>query len=365
MNVGDGSIDTVGGGRDLPSSSGTPVIQIHDDNPAVNLWQAGVQDSPGSGRCSIGIFLTSWSDSEIVLGGFGSALSTTGQGQWSIYPGDPIRIVVITTGGMATYNTAVVSDGSTPPTPTPTVPAPPSPVLGVSCQSSTAGSNFKVTINGNATLKGTGLQGLPVLLSYSVNGGNSWSDLTFVNTDNNGAFLAVWTPLVTGNFLVKAVWAGNSTYGRATAQVNLVVTPSEGQTVFSVTSNSTVSGFQFDSAAQQITFTVSGENGTTGFVDLCIARPLVADASALKVYLDGNQQTCNYTSQGDSWCISFSYHHSTHQVTINMNSVADVAQNQPTQWIPIVGGTVAFAAALFAALAGLALLRKRKHPATD
>ena len=99
MNVGDGSIDTVGGGQGLPGAGGTPVIQIHDDNPASNPWQAGVQDGPTTGSCSIGIFLVSWSDTEIVLGGFGSALSPIlGQRQWAILPGDAMRIVVITQG---------------------------------------------------------------------------------------------------------------------------------------------------------------------------------------------------------------------------------------------------------------------------
>ena len=202
------------------------------------------------------------------------------------------------------------------------------------------------------------------MLSYSVNGGNSWSDLTLVSTNNYGGFLAVWTPLVTGKFMVKAVWAGNSTYGRATAQTNLLVTPSEEQTVFSVTSNSTVSEFLFDATAQQITFAVSGENGTTGFVDLCVAKSLVADVSAFKVYLDGNSQACDCTSQSDSWCLSFSYHHSTHLLTISIGLAADCVQSQSPQWAPYVDGTGAFAAGFFAALAGLAMLRKRKHTVT-
>ncbi|MCW4009917.1 MAG: hypothetical protein NWF05_04785 [Candidatus Bathyarchaeota archaeon] len=358
-SLGDGSVNTVGGGS-------TPIIQIHDDG--WKGWQAGVRDSPQSGACAIGVVLTKWSDTEIVLGGFGSALSLTEQGLWNIMVGDPMRIVIWTSGGIATYNTTVVSDGEPQPKPTPTPtapPAPPVPTVDISCQSSTTDSTSKVTIAGNVTYNGTGLQGLPVMLSYSVNGGNSWSDLTLVNTDSNGGFIAVWTPLVTGNFLIKAIWAGNSTYGRTAAQVNLVVTPLGRQSVFSITSNSTVSVFQFDAAAQEITLTVSGETGTTGFIDLCIAKSLVADVSDFKVYLDGNPQTCNYTSQGDSWLLSFSYHHSTHQVTINIDTTeADYAQSQEANWVSIVGVAAAFAAALFALLAVLALLRKRKPAVT-
>jgi len=94
MSLGDGSIDTVGGGKNMPGGGNTPVMQVN--NYARNTWGSGVRDSPDTGWCSIGIFLVSWSDNEIVLGGFGSALSTTGQGEWTIMPGDPMRVVVIT-----------------------------------------------------------------------------------------------------------------------------------------------------------------------------------------------------------------------------------------------------------------------------
>jgi hypothetical protein len=57
------------------------------------------------------------------------------------------------------------------------------------------------------------------------------------------AFLVVWAPLVTGNFTVKATWTGNFTYGKITVRGNLVVKLLEGQTFFSVTLNSKVSGF--------------------------------------------------------------------------------------------------------------------------
>ena len=78
MNLGDGSMDTVGGGT-------TPVIRIYDEG-SLDSWEAGVQDSPNSGADSIGVILVSWSDNEIVLGGFGTALNTNGQGQWNISP---------------------------------------------------------------------------------------------------------------------------------------------------------------------------------------------------------------------------------------------------------------------------------------
>lgn len=105
--LGDGSVNTVGDGKDLPGSGNTPVIQVHNDILGETEWQAGVMDSPESGACIIGVILVKWSDTEIVLGGFGTALDS--YSRWSLNVGDPIRIVVITSGGKAEYKTTAVA----------------------------------------------------------------------------------------------------------------------------------------------------------------------------------------------------------------------------------------------------------------
>jgi len=250
-----------------------------------------------------------------------------------------MRIVVITPRGIATYNTTVSGNG------TQTAPAPtlPTPELDVSCQSSTTGSGFKVTVDGNLTSNGTSLASVPVLISYSVNGGTSWNDLTLVDTDAEGGFLALWMPLVTGDFLIRASYAGNATFQPTAATVNLIVTPTAGESVFSVTSNSTVSGFYFDSASNQLSFTVSGPSGTNGFVDLYVSKSVVSDVSNLKVSLDGNPLNFTTSSQGDSWHISFSYHHSTHTVNISLGSPKAKAPNQDLLLVTGAGSAAAVA----------------------
>ena len=54
----------------------------------------------------------------------------------------------------------------------------------------------------------TGIDGAPVLLSYSVNEGQNWNDITSALTSNGGLFSAEWFPSATGNFLVRASWTG-------------------------------------------------------------------------------------------------------------------------------------------------------------
>jgi hypothetical protein len=107
VNLGDGSVDTV-------SSSTTPYMCISDSGKTEKTgdtsdggenWAAGII-SPGC-YAMIGIVLVSWSDNEIVLGGFGTALGTNGQGTWYIEPGDPLSIDVFTPSGHADYHIRV------------------------------------------------------------------------------------------------------------------------------------------------------------------------------------------------------------------------------------------------------------------
>ncbi|MEM2129704.1 MAG: LamG domain-containing protein [Candidatus Bathyarchaeia archaeon] len=192
------------------------------------------------------------------------------------------------------------------------------PTLTVSCKSSASYTGFKVEVKGSLIFNGTGLSGEPVLLSYSVTSGKSWEDLTLVTTRSDGSYSAVWMPSVTGNYLLKAVWEGNENYSGTSTIINFAVTPVAEQSVFSVTSNSTISEFSFNSTNREISFRVSGESGTMGYVNVYIPKSLIGDTSLLKVYLDGAQIEYTVESQADSWLLFFSYQHSTHIVTISL-----------------------------------------------
>ena len=161
MNLTDGSVDTIVGGT-------APVIRIYDE-AGLDSWEAGCTDSQFVPKDMIGIYLTSWSDNEIVLGGFGTELNVDGQGPLNINPGDPLIVDVQTANGQTSYTTTAVSSqsgqNSTPsPGPTPNLPTP---TLTVSCQSSTTISNFRVEINGNLTDNGIGIPEAPIFLYYS------------------------------------------------------------------------------------------------------------------------------------------------------------------------------------------------------
>jgi hypothetical protein len=192
----------------------------------------------------------------------------------------------------------------------------------LSLSSSTSFVGFKVEIGGNLTCNGKRISQAPILLSYSVTGGQTWNDITSVGTYLDGSYSAVWIPSATGTFLVKASWAGNDTFPSSNALRALSVTAFNDQYVFSVSSNSTVSALAFNSTSKELGFTVSGSSGTMGFVDVAIAKNLVTDVTGIKVYLDGNQLNYTVASMQDSWLLHFTYQHSTHSVMINLETIA-------------------------------------------
>lgn len=242
------------------------------------------------------------------------------------------------------------------PTPSPTPQNTTQPILQFTCQSTTS-STIEVNIKGTLTINCAGIEGVPILLSYSVNNGGSWRDLTAVYTDSSGGFTVLWTPEVTGNYLVKAVWAGDSDFPVATTIVNFAVSPMDLGSFFIINSNSTLSELSFDSATKQLTFAVNGSSGTTGYVDVYIPKSLVSDVSGLKVNLDGNTIAYSSQSQGDSWLVSFTYPHSTHQVTMNLKS----AQSNVFSGNQLVEGSVIGVAVATIAIAIVFLIvRKNK-----
>ena len=219
------------------------------------------------------------------------------------------------------------------PTPRPTMPAP---IIDLSCRS-TDSNDPKVEISGSLTLNGNPLTDTSVLISYSVTGGNTWESLTLVRTISDGSFSAVWTPEVTGNYLVKATVQETSTMDGAFKTINLAITPPDPQNPdenrFMINSNSTIRQFAFDPDTKELSFTVEGSSNSTGYVDVYIPKAIFSDISTLKAYIDGDEVSFNSESVGDSWLISFTYHHSTHRITMELGSASQpITETSDMQW---------------------------------
>jgi hypothetical protein len=182
---------------------------------------------------------------------------------------------------------------------------------------------FAVNISGTLTdMYGVALKDEIVVLYYAVRGVDFWSPIASDSTNNLGNYYAQWIPSGTGYFVVKAVYAGNSTYVGTSDNITLSILPYSNEYVFSVESNSTISNLNFDTQNTTLSFEVSGEGGTTGYVRVTLAKTLAPDISKLKIQVDSSN--CNYTYQETdvSWMVTFTYTHSVHQVYIKLGQEA-------------------------------------------
>lgn len=214
------------------------------------------------------------------------------------------------------------------------------PVLQFYCTSSASTNAFNVRIQGSLESNGTdnaiALPNQQIQLQYSIAGGASWIDLASVTTDDSGNFTAVWMPTASGNYIIKALWAGNwvgnQYYSSITTAANFVIAPpdNQDQTTFSVGSNSTITSFNYNSATTQITFGVSGPDGSTGYVQVCVPKSALPDPTVMKVTLDGSTVQTTYLSSGNVWLIIFVYHHSSHSVVMTLDPLAATLTPTPT-----------------------------------
>jgi hypothetical protein len=100
--------------------------------------------------------------------------------------------------------------------------------------------------------------------------------------------------------------------------------PVPGQSFFFVNSNSTVSNLFFNSTSAELSFTVSGESETWGYVEVTISKTLVSSIQDVKVYLDGSPLSVAVTDDGDAWLLYFTYTHSTHDVLVSLAAAPEV-----------------------------------------
>ena len=83
------------------------------------------------------------------------------------------------------------------------------------------------------------------------------------------------------------------------------------------TNSSSVNNFNFDEQHKKLSFTVQGETGTKGVLDIDIPKPLLS--GNMTVMMDGqvmSQSDIIETDAQDHTTLEINYHHSTHQIDI-------------------------------------------------
>lgn len=199
----------------------------------------------------------------------------------------------------------------------------------------------------------------PVFLYYTFPEYGSWIPITSDATDESGGYNIDWIPPATGSFTLKAEWKGNTTHSGSSDIVSLSIMPYKNEQVFSVESNSTVTGLAFDSTSLKFNFSVSGPDDTKGYVKLIVAKSIVTDVASVEVLLDGKRMNYSVSSLGDaSWLLIFTYTHSTHDIAISLG-----VQSEPQQdaFLTTVAAAAAGASATIVGLGVLFYFKKRKR----
>ncbi len=178
-----------------------------------------------------------------------------------------------------------------------------------------------------------------------------------------------FTPYSEANFTVNDAMTKNITVQipddptpTPTATPAATPAPTGGTQIFKIESNSTWTNLYFNSTSVTLTFTVSGENGTTGYTKAYIAKTLVPTFTGASVSLDGKETQFTIIDTTDYWVFEFTYHHSTHQVAIDLanegspevdntnllpsQSPADVSTIPEFTPFALVGGLVLLSVAL-------------------
>jgi hypothetical protein len=195
-------------------------------------------------------------------------------------------------------------------------------------------SAMSLTKGGMLTITGVidpQLPDMPVTVKYRRDG--EWNHLATMDTTVNGSFSCFWWPLEEGEYRLKAYWSGDNTFsGACSEMLPVIVTSVASNTtqsdpisetdnpVLSVQSNSTIDQLIFDSERKVLSISVSGENGTTGYVQVVLSKALVPDLSKLHVYLDDESVFYNTKSTVDSWILTVEYRHSTHTLKVSLSA---------------------------------------------
>jgi len=234
--------------------------------------------------------------------------------------------------------------------------------ISISTNCSSTLNGFKVEVKGTLTdIFASSLQNQTIVFQYTFAGIGTWIPITSDTTDNLGRYDIVWFPPATGYYLLKAEWLGDSQHFGTNGTIAVSTVPYEDEYVFSVESNSTIANLTFDSVGRRLSFTVSGENNTTGYSRVTIAKSLIADITRLKVHLNDVEYGYTTTETADSWILTLTYTHSTHYVTIDLASAMTTEGPFEIPWIYVIIATVAFVLILGLVLAK----RKRKRGSTS
>ncbi len=291
-----------------------------------------------------------------------TSFQTYTESGFAVYADIPKNLTV-TIASSPTPTPVPTSAPTTTPTANPTSTPSPTPPLPLSNLTlTTEASSYQVgstlTIKGALTDENSNpLPDKTITISYA-SGTETWTNIGSAQTDTSGNYNLQWLIPASGTFTLKVEWQGDQTAQTATNSTTVSFVPVQGQKMFFVQSNSTITNLGFNSTSLELSFTASGTSGSSGYTEVTIAKTLVADASTFAVHLDGNQLQFTLEDHEDSWILIFLYLHSTHHITVDL---ASQATTPPAVDSPVLIAVVV-TVAIIAILAGLVVYRKTHKP---
>ena len=282
-----------------------------------------------------------------------------------ILSADTVKNITVPLAATPTPTPQTSSTNSPNPTPKPITPTPttqPASTLTLYCAVAATNDVFSVQISGNLATNRASLQGKTITITYSTNNDNSWQNITTATTNSDGSYTAQWLPISSGNYAIKATFAGDSNYTSAITQINLAVlipqtTEANIENAFSVSSNVTVSQLAFNTEPKELSFQISGPSGI-GYVEVSIAKSLIADINDVQLLIDGNQTSYSSSSTAYSWQLHFTSHLSTHAVTLNLQETQPQKETQLSAQEVIIIGVLA---AIIVVAAAVLIVKKKYH----
>lgn len=208
--------------------------------------------------------------------------------------------------------------------------------LSVYCQTTNLSAS-QLQVFGDLSVYGTSVPQAALEFFYRPIGETDWHSIGETNTSDTGTYTVYWLPPATGNYLINATYWGNSISSPVFKAINVLVEPSnsnQSETVFTVDSNSTVTDLAFNSTNAQLSFSVTGATGTTGYATVSVSKTLVADPSTIQAYIDDTPANFTVSSAGDNWILNFSYHHSSHNIEFDLNSNTTGSSSPTPEQVP-------------------------------
>jgi hypothetical protein len=190
---------------------------------------------------------------------------------------------------------------------------------------STVPSSTELDVAINGTLRDqydNPLRDETVFIYYTYGDKTSWALISSVKTDGSGSYLATWAPMATGYYVLRVEWPGNDTHRLSSSTTTLSSIPYKSQYVFTVESNSSISGMSFDDADSILSLSVSGPTDTWGYARLLVAQDLVKDVKNIKVSADGATEGFKATLSGDSYILALDYPDSVRRLSVDLGAAA-------------------------------------------